>query len=62
MAADDEPALEAKEQVLPDGLDRLEHATVDRLGDPGDLPPWVRRRRLESLADERLQPPGGAVE
>ena len=62
VAADDEPALEAKQQVLPDGLDRLEHAPVHGLGNTRRLSTRIRRRRLEPLTDERLQAPGGAVE
>ena len=62
VTADDEPALEAQQQVLPDRFDRLEHAAVDRLRDPGGLPARIRRARLDPLADERLQAPRCAVE
>ena len=56
MRAEHDPALEAKQQVLADRLDRLEHAPVDALGDALRLRARVRRLRLDALADERLQP------
>ena len=62
VAADDDPALEAKQQVLPDGFDRLEHAAVDPRRDAGRLGAGMRRLHLEPLADERLEPHRSAVE
>jgi hypothetical protein len=61
VTADDEPALEPEEQVLPDGLDRLQHAAVDARRHPGRLRARIRRFGLEPLADERLQPQSRAV-
>ena len=51
-----------QQQVLADRLDRLEHATVEPLGDPLHLRTRIRRLHLEPLADQHLQPPGGAVQ
>ena len=62
VAADDEPALEAEQQVLADRLDRLEHAAVDTRRDLRRLGARVRRLDLEPLADERLQPQRRTVE
>jgi hypothetical protein len=62
VAANDEPALEAEEQILADGLDRFEHPTVDCLGNAGGLRARVRRHRLNPLAYEWLQLARGAME
>ena len=56
VAAHDDPALEAEQQVLADRLDRLEHASVDAGSDLRRLGARVRRLDLEPLADERPQP------
>ena len=58
MAPHDDPAFEPEQQMLADGLDRLEHAAVDALRDTGRLGARVRRIDLESLPDERLQAAG----
>ncbi len=61
MAPDDDASLEAEQEVLPDGLDRLEHAAVDARRDAGRLRARVGRLDLEPLADERLEPPRRTV-
>ena len=55
-------ALEAEEQVLPDRLDALEPAPVDRLRDAGDEPARMRGRRRQAEPDERVEPRCGAME
>ncbi len=55
-------AFEAEEEVLPDRLDALEPAPVDRLRDAGDEPPRMRGRRRQAEPDERAEPRCGAVE
>ena len=61
MAPHDDPAFEPEQQMLADGLDRLEHAPVDALRDTGRLAARVRRLDLEALPDERLQAAGSAM-
>jgi hypothetical protein len=61
VTAQDEPAFEAEQQVLADGLDTHEPLAVQALGQPLD-----RRTRMGSLngdplADEHLKISGGAV-
>ena len=53
MAAQDEPALEAQEEVLADGLDAEEPPPVEALRDAGHPRARMRRLDLEPLADER---------
>ena len=62
VRAEDDAALEAQHQVLPDRLDRLEPPPVELLGDVRRLRARVRRLDLERLADERLKPRRRAVE
>ncbi len=61
MAAQDETALEREQQVLPDRLDAEERSPVEPLGHTCRRGARVRRLDLDPLADERLQPPRGAV-
>jgi hypothetical protein len=51
MAAHDESSFEPEQEMLADGLDRLEHAPVDPLRDTGRLAARVRRLDLEPLPD-----------
>ena len=62
VAPDRDAALEAEEQVLPDCLDALEPATVDRLRDARDEPAGMRGRRRQAEPDERLESRCGAME
>ena len=62
VAAEDEPALEAKQEVLPDRLHRLEPAPVEPLDETLPRGPRVRRLDLDPLPGEHLQPPRGALE
>ena len=62
VAAQDEPALELEQQVLPDRLDALEPAAVEPGREPQRLGARVRRLDLEPLTDERLQPRRRSVE
>ena len=62
VAAQDQAALEAQEQVLPDRLDRLEPAAVEPLGRERRGRARVRRLDRDALADQRLQPARRAVE
>ena len=55
VTAQDEPVLEAQEEVLADGLDLHELAPVEPLGDAGQARARMRRLDLELLADEHLQ-------
>ena len=61
MAPHDDPAFEPEQEMLADGLDRLEHAPVDALRDTGRLAARVRRLDLEPLPDERLQAAGSTM-
>jgi hypothetical protein len=58
VAAQDEAALEAQEQVLADGLDRFEAPPAQLLGQVLDRGLRMRRFHLQLLADERLQTAG----
>jgi hypothetical protein len=62
VAAQDDAALEAEQEVLPDRLDRLEPPPVEALRDAGEPAARMRRRDLEPLADEYLEPPRRPVE
>ena len=62
MAPHGDVALEAQQEVLADRLDGLEHATVDRPRDTGQQPARIRRRGLDALADQHLEPGGSAME
>ena len=60
VAAQHDAAVEREEEVLADGLHRLERAPVQALGDVLDGGARIRRDDLDPLADERLQAPGRA--
>jgi len=62
VGAEDDPALEAEDEVLADRIDRLEPAPA-KVGEV-DRGPGARVRRfdLEALPDEWLQSSRGAVE
>ena len=62
MASYDHRTLEAQEQVLPDGIDRLEPATVDPRRDARDLTSRIRALGLDAHADEYLQTAGCTME
>jgi len=62
MAPEDEAALEAEEEVLPDRLDPVEPPAVEALGQALHRGAGMRRLDFDALADERLQPLGRAVE
>ena len=62
VAAQDEAAVEAEEEVLPDRLHPLEPPAVEPLGEPLHRGARVRGLDLDSLADENLQPLRRAVE
>src|SRR5581483_8179498 len=53
VRAHDDAAVEAEQQVLAVRLDGLQDATVDPLGDALGKRAWMRRARLDALADER---------
>jgi hypothetical protein len=61
MAPQDEPVLEAQEQVLADSLDREQLATVEPVGNSGQPGARMRRLHVELLADENLEVARGAV-
>jgi hypothetical protein len=60
MTVHDHAALEAEEQVLSDGVDPLEDASVDRAGD--ERATRIRRRRLDAITGERGEPVGGSTD
>ena len=62
VRADDDAPVEAQDEVLAVHVDRGEALSVDVLGDPGRPAAQARRRRLDHVADERLQPPARAVD
>jgi hypothetical protein len=62
MAAKNEAALEAEEEVLPDRLHRFEPTPVEPFRQPLHRGARMRRLDLESLADKRLQPAGRTME
>lgn len=62
MAAQDDAALEAKQQVLPDRVDRLEPPAVEALGEALQRGTRMRRLDLHALADEDLEPACRPVE
>jgi hypothetical protein len=62
VAAEHDAALEAEQEVLPDRLDRLEHAAVDDASNARRLSARVRALRLDAFPDERLEPARGALE
>jgi hypothetical protein len=62
VAADDDPAVEGEQQVLPHRPDGLEDAAVDSRRDPGRLRARVRRLRLHPLPHEHLEALGRTAE
>ena len=62
VAAQDQAALEAQEQVLADRLDRLQPAAVESLGRERRGRARMRRLDRDALADQHLQPSRRAVE
>ena len=62
MAPHDDSALEPQHEVLPDRLDLLEPASVDRSRHTGDEPARVRALSFDALADEHLQLPRDPME
>ena len=62
MAAEHVTAPEPEQQVLAAGLDRLEEAAVQALGDSGRARPRTRCLDAHALPDERLETAGGAVQ
>ena len=61
MAPKDKPALEAQQEVLAHGLDRLEPPPVEPLGEPLGSGPRVRRLDRYAFADEHLEAPSRAM-
>src|SRR4051812_49139806 len=62
VAAEDEPALEAQQEVLADGLHAFEPLAVEPWRELLHGRPRVRRLDLELLTDEDLQPPSGTMQ
>ena len=62
MAAEHKPALEVEQEVLADGLDRLERQAVEPLRKPLGRGAGVRRLDLDLLSRQNLQPPCRAVQ
>jgi hypothetical protein len=62
MAPEDEAALEVEEEVLADGLDALEPASVESIGETLHRGARVRRLDFDPLAHERLKLARGAVD
>src|SRR5262249_47925710 len=62
VAAQDEAALEAEQEVLPHGLDAFEPPSVEPPGESLDRRTRMRGLDLDALADQNLQLPGGAME
>jgi DNA-binding transcriptional MerR regulator len=56
VALEHQPALEPKEEVLPDGLHALEHAPVEPVREVLRRSPGMRRFDLQALPHEHLQP------
>jgi hypothetical protein len=61
MAAQDEPILEAQEQVLPDRLDTEQLPSVEPLRHPGYPRARMRRLDLDPFSDEDLESAGRAM-
>jgi hypothetical protein len=61
VAPKNQPVLEAKEQVLADGLDPQQPAPVEPVRNARHPGAWMRRLDLEALADENLQASGHAM-
>ena len=58
MAAEDEAALEAQQEVLADRLHPVEPPAVEPLREPFHSGARMRSLDLDALADENLQPLG----
>jgi hypothetical protein len=61
MASHDDSSFEPEQQMLADGLDRLQHSPVDAFRYSGRPAARIRRLDLQPLADERLQTACGTV-
>ena len=62
VAPEHERTVEPEQEVLADGLDALEPAPVESLGDPLDRRARVGRLGFDALPDERLKPACGTVQ
>ena len=62
VATEDEPALEAQEQVLAQRLHRLEPPSVEPLGEAPGRGLRMRRLDLHLLADQHLEPARRSVQ
>src|SRR3954451_1365053 len=62
VAAQDEPALEAQQEVLADGLHAFEPLAVEPRRELLHRRPRMRRLDVELLTDEDLQPPSGTMQ
>ena len=62
VAAQRESAFESQEQVLANGVDRLEQSAVESRRDPLGRRHRMRSVNGDALADEHLEPLRGAVE
>ena len=62
MAAEDDAAGEAEQDVLADRLDRLEAPPVEALDEAERRRARVRRLHLDGLAAERLEASCGSVQ
>jgi hypothetical protein len=60
VATQDEAAVEAQEEILSVGLNRVQALAVEALRQVEELGPRMRRLHLEHIAHERLQGPGDA--
>jgi hypothetical protein len=54
MAAQDEPAIEAQEKVLPDGLHPIQPPAIELLRKTFHRRARMRRLHLDALADEHV--------
>ena len=62
MAAEHDAALEAEKQMLADGVDALEHPSVEHARDAGRLASRVRALGLDPVADEGADARRGPVD
>jgi hypothetical protein len=62
VAPDDHVALEAQEQVFPDGVHRLEHTAVDRRRNARRPAARIRALGLQALAHEDVEQACDAME
>jgi hypothetical protein len=61
MTPHDDPSFEPEQEMLADGLDRLQHPPVDAFRHAGRPAARIRRLDLQPLSDERLQTARGTV-